>query len=481
MISRNFIKSSLIYTLAGALPMASAIILLPFYISYLPTEVYGALSICLAFSILIQIIVTYSFDTSLYIHYHEFKHDKKKLSSFVSSVFIFMLILGAAVAILLTLSGEFFFNKIFSNSTISFYPYGLISIGVGIFQAIFKVNGNLLQTRGRPEVFLWSNVASFAIIAVTTIVGLKIFPGTLVGPLGGRLLAAFLSAGWALTTIFSEYGFHPKSPWKLTSFSFNAYTFVYQLQQWAINYVDRFLILYFMPLSTVGIYDFALKCVVPIELILNGLNASINPKVVGLITQQETKGSSPEINRYFYGQVSSILLIVCLTIIGVPLVLDLFIQKSEYASSIQYIPYLALIYIFKSVRLYFVLPYTVLKKMQRLTLLNLLVTLVKFALMAWLIYEFELFGVIASAFIAFAIEICLLWYYLKDDYAVQFNSLKLMIVPFLLFFVILIVESQFGETYPTAIHLFYGVLCTLLLVLAYRNELKLIDPFKILK
>jgi O-antigen/teichoic acid export membrane protein len=480
-ISKKFIKSSLIYTLAGALPMASALILLPFYIAYLPTEVYGALSICLAISILIQVIVTYSFDTSLYIHYHEFKNDPARLRPFISSVFIFMLILGFGVAVFFSIAGGFIFNIAFPNSTISFYPYGLISVGVGIFQAIFKVNGNLLQTRGEPTVFLWSNVVSFSITAIATIVGLKMFPGALVGPLGGRLLAGLVSAIWVLARIFREFGFHTQSPWQHTSLSFNAYTFVYQLQQWAINYLDRFLIMFFMPLSTVGVYDFALKCVVPIELMLNGLNASINPSVISLITEQKTKGATVQINRYFYGLVSAILLLVCLTIAAVPLLLDTLIIKSDYARAIPYIPYLALIYIFKSARLYFVLPYSVLKKMQRLTILNFIVTVIKIGLMILLIWYWQLYGLIISAFIAYTIEIILLWYNLKDDYAMRFNVIKLLGIPVFLFLTIITAESLFDDTYSLVLHTFYGIFSVVLLYMVYRNELKMLDPLKFLR
>ena len=84
--------------------MASALILLPFYIQYLSTEVYGALQIYLAFSLLVQILVTFSFDTSVYIHYHEFKNDPKKLSVFISSAFVFMLLIGAVISV-------FFFDR----------------------------------------------------------------------------------------------------------------------------------------------------------------------------------------------------------------------------------------------------------------------------------------------------------------------------------------------------------------------------------
>jgi O-antigen/teichoic acid export membrane protein len=309
-----------------------------------------------------------------------------------------MLMLGLVVAIAISMGGQLIFAYILPNSTLSFYPYGLIAAGVGIFQAIFKVHGNLLQTREKPETFFWSNVSSFGVIAITTIVGLKLFPGTLIGPLGGRLLAAFLSASWALTRVFREFGVHLQSPWKDTSRSFNAYTFFYQLQQWVINYVDRFIILFFMPvaaISTVGIYEFAIKCLAPVELLMSGLNASMFPQVVKRINGQEgAKSSSPEINRYFYGQISVIMLAICCSIIFLPWVVDWFIQKSNYKEALRYVPYLAIIFILRSMRLYFVLPYNVLKKMKQLTMLNFFVSLFKIGLMIVLVIKWQIFWVI---------------------------------------------------------------------------------------
>jgi O-antigen/teichoic acid export membrane protein len=459
--------------------MASAVILLPFYILYLPTEVYGALSVCLAFSYLVQVIVTFSFDSSLYIHYHELKDTPSKLRAFISSSFFFMLGWGLVVGLVLSAFGHIIFMLILPNSAISFYPYGFIATGVGIFQAIFKVHGNLLQTREKPEPFLWSNVFTFLVIATATIAGLKLFPGTMVGPLGSRLLAGLLSCGWVLFRVFREFGFHAKSPWRLTSFSFNAYTFVYQLQQWSVNYLDRFLILFFMPLSAVGIYDFAVKCLVPIELLLNGLNAAINPKVIKLINVQ--KRSSLEINRYFYGLVSMIMLIICLSIIFIPPVIDIFNIKSGYAKSLQYIPYLAAIYVLRSMRVYFVVPYMVLKKMRRLTILNFFIALLKAALMALLIVQWELFGVIISSLAVYAIEVVLLWYYLRKDYEMQFNVFKLMIAPVMLLLLIMLAEPFIGTVYPLQTHLGFGVFCVALLWFAYRNEIKMLDPFNMMK
>jgi len=480
-IRKGFVTSSLIYTMAGALPMASALILLPFYVLYLPTEVYGALSICLAFSYLVQVLVTYSFDSALYIHYHELKNDQKALGTYISSSFIFILGWGVLIGTILSLSGQFLFTSIIRESKISFYPYGLIATGLGITQAIFKVHGNLLQTQEKPQTFLWSNVLSFLIIALTTIIGLKVFPETLVGPLGGRLIAGVITTAWVLWRIFSAYGFQFKSPWKQTSFSFNAYTFVYQIQQWAINYIDRFIIMFFLPLASVGTYDLAIKCLVPVELLLNGLNASVNPKIVKLIGGQTYKQSTLEINRYYYGTVSAILLVISLSVFVIPVVISLFTMPRGYSDAVQYIPYIAVIFIFKASRLYFVIPYSILKKMKTLMTLNFFTSLFRLGTLILLITRMHLYGVIISTALTFALEIALLWIFLRHHYDMKFNAFKLLIAPFLFFMFVVLVEPFWGVTYPLAVHLGYCLLCLLLLWIAYRNEIRSINFLTLIK
>src|SRR5687768_9989096 len=208
MISKGFIKTSVIYTVAGMLPMASAIVLLPFYLNYLPLEQYGQLAFYLAFSMLIQVIVTYSIDTSLYIYYHDYKNDHTKLSILISTAYGFMAIMGLSVLGVLTLTGGYIFEAVAGEKGLAFFPYGFLSVVTAIFQSFFKVQSSILQTREKPATFFWANLISFSLIALLTVGGLILYPGELVGPVGGRALAAFIAGSWALVRIFGAFGFH---------------------------------------------------------------------------------------------------------------------------------------------------------------------------------------------------------------------------------------------------------------------------------
>jgi O-antigen/teichoic acid export membrane protein len=456
--------------LAGTLPTASALILLPFYIHHLSTEVYGALQIYLVFSLLVQIIVTFSFDTSVYIHFHEFKNDQKKLSVFISSAFIFMLILGIGTVAAFTAIGDTVLKIVLPGRTVSFFPYGLAAVGAGAFQAIFKVHSSLLQSREKPETFFWSNVLSFGLIASFTIIGLELYPNSLLGPLVGRLLAGAIAGAWALTRIFREFGLHFDFTWLRSSFSFNTYTFIYQFLQWVNNYFDRIVMLVVLSLADVGVYVFATQCLIALELLMNSLHSTFYPKVVSAVMEQEVKESSPNMNRYYHGLTGVIMLCVW--------AIETFVWKPAYHETIPYLAYLATIYFFRTMRLYFTAPYGILKYTKPLPLIYLVIATIKIVLMLWLMPVLHIYGVIVASLASAAIEIVLLQQNIKSMFRFNYNFFKIVGAPMILFLLIVTLEPMLGQRYPYTIHSVYLIACGLLLWWAYRKEIQVLNPFQ---
>jgi O-antigen/teichoic acid export membrane protein len=464
--------------------MASALLLLPFYIAGLSAADFGVLSIYLVFALLMQLLVTYSFDSSLYIHYHELKSDRGKLSAFVSSAFVLMLIIAAVLCTILSLSGNFLVGLLFTNKGISFYPYGWLALGGGICQALFKVHSNLLQSREKPETFLWSNLFLFSGIVLFTIVGLHLYPNTLLGPLGGRLLALAFASIWVLFRIFREFGIHFDFKLLSISFSFNFYAFIYQLQQWVINHFDRILMLGYLPLASVGVYDFSIKCLIGIELFMNGLHSSFYPKVVKEVIAQEKKGSTLNINRYYNGFVATIMLVVSASIFIVPFIIDWladYYNRPDYKGSIELIPYIAVLYLFKSIRIFLGFPYGVLKYTKPLPIIYFVAAAVKIGGVLLLVEDFGIMGVVIASMLGLLIEMMLLYFQLRNKFVFEFNVYKIVGAPLLLLIFILLVESFMAFNNAILQHLSYCLLCLLLLLFVYRNEVKLIDPFRIIK
>ena len=479
-ISRKFLKSTAMYTIAGALPMASAIILLPFYLLYLPLEEYGALSIYLAVSVLIQIITTYSFDTGLYVFYHDLKKEPGKLRRYISSVFIFIFLLGIAVALISLLLGDFVFSAFLKDKPIEFFPFGFMAVLSGIFQSFFKVHSNFLQTSENPGVFFWSNLLSFSLIAGLTILGLELYPQSLWGPIGGRLAASIVSAIWACGRIFINYGFRFDFSTLRESFRFNHSSFVYQLQQWSMNYFDRFIMLFFLPLETIGAYDFAVKCMLGLEFIISGLYNSFYPKVIHMVTNQEQKVSTPEINRYYHGFIAVIMVLVSLAILGFSIIIDLGWISAGYEQSVKYLPLIGVIYLIRSIRFFFAFPYGALKFSKPLPVIYLIISVLKILLIVFFVRDYGVISVIVAGILVTILEIILLWYFIRNKFEFRFNKLKIIVAPTVLATTIAIFQAlDFLNSY--VVYLFYLMVCFCVLALLYRSELKVLRPGNILR
>jgi O-antigen/teichoic acid export membrane protein len=149
--------------------------------------------------------------------------------------------------------------------------------------------------------------------------------------------------------------------------------------------------------------------------------------------------------------------------------------------SARYIPYLSLIYIFRAIRLFYATPYGILKYTRPLSLIYLVVSAIKIFLMWISIREFGLYGVIAASIVAALVEILLLNRGLKEKFRFRYNALKILVAPGLVFAMILTLEPLFGSSAPHVTHLFYLVACALLLGWVYRNEIRLVNPFNILR
>jgi O-antigen/teichoic acid export membrane protein len=472
LISKNFIKSSALYTLAGSLPMASAVLLLPFYQYYLSAELFGQLSIFLAFSILIQIVTTYSFDSSVYLHFHDFKNDDVKIRQFISSTFLFVLIISGVVAVVLLPVGPYLFKWV-SNDKIQFFPYGIAAIFTAIGQSILKINSGLLQSQQKPTPFFIYNFSNFFLTVSFTALGLIFYPETLIGPVGGRMLAFLLTAAGVLWSIFNNYGTHFNFLFLRSTFSYNSYQFVYQLQQWVINYADRFILILIVTAADLGVYDFTLKCLVLLDLIISGLYNSFFPKILALNSDKQIEGSSIVINRYFHGLTAAIMLMISTTILILPLLIEWFVTNPDYLKSIDIIPYVALIYLPRAMKLYFSMPYNLMKFSRPLPIIFLIISVLKLILSYLFIRLFNIYGAVLATFICQLVEIKLLHAWIQTRYVFKMNWKKMFWLPVMLMLLIILLEPIKLDI-QVWIHLMYVIFTCFILLWSYRNELALI-------
>ncbi len=480
MISKSFIKSSLIYTLIGALPFASSILLLPFYgnKNLLSTEDFGLLAIFIILSELARILFSFSVESFLgntYIHY---KNNLKEERKFLGTSFLFLIAYGLLFTILFGIFGEIFFGWLFPDKTLQFIPYGLISIITGLFNGIFKAYTSHLIFRERPKPYFWSNIIHFTIVVAFSIGGLYLFPLTLIGPIWGRFLGSIATFIWA-AAFFLRHGtlrWDNKIFHHLVMYSTPIY--FHNILLWIISNIDRYIILGLLNQSSVAIFDFAVKITLAIEFLQNGLSAAILPKIFHLWKSNDSKAEgSRDVNKYFHVFVLINLTLIPVYLIIIPYLVPLVVNNNDLYLSFSLLP---LLFAGMIVRVWYYILVTPVFYFQKTSLLPkvfLLTAIFQVATTYLLINLKGIDGAVIANFLTKILQVSLMFYFVNQFYRFRANRSKLLFYPVILT-ILLVLSSMLKGSVNNL--LVYSMVIIFSLAFAYytfRSEIN-ISVFK---
>ncbi len=141
MISKGFLKSSIIYTIGGAMPMVGSILLLPFYTNYLNAQHFLQVSYYITISLLFQILFTFSLDTYFGIRYSKLAAHPEKQKEHIGGTAILLLLIGAFWLAITAISGNYTFSVVFKETlNMQFWPYGFYAVLTAFFNSYFRVD-----------------------------------------------------------------------------------------------------------------------------------------------------------------------------------------------------------------------------------------------------------------------------------------------------------------------------------------------------
>ena len=360
MIKLSFIKESLLYTIGNALPMAASVILLPFYTNYLSTTNYVALSFYIGISLLYQILFSFSFEQYYGVFYTEVKHNANKVHRLNGSIFLYLLIQAGIIILISTLFGDALLKMIFDKTIpVYFFPYGLLSVFTGLFNALFKLSMSPFVYEQKPKLFFFSHLTNFLTTISLSLAGLFLFPDSLNGPIYGRFFSGFI------LLLFNYILLKDKLVWKIEwtyikEFISKSWAiFAYTLILWISGNIDRYLLKNYIPVNDLASYDLMMKCFIGIEFIQNGLSLAIVSKVFDLWKKENMLRFHTEVNRYFNTFILATILATLLFSALLPYFIKWIIRSSQYYNGFQWITLIAVSFIIRAISYpyYFALLY----------------------------------------------------------------------------------------------------------------------------
>jgi len=470
MISKNLIKSSFIYTIIGALPLVSAFFLLLFYTNYLTPSLYGALVIYVSFTGFIQILINLGFDTYIGISYFDSRRDRELLKSKIGTITGYLLVWGLFIILLFVLLGENLFSLVFQGKDIFFYPYGLMSVLTAFGNSYFKTYSNLLINQEKPMRFALVNLANFLMTIAFSLTGLFMFPETLIGPMWGRLLSGAGIFLIALLSLGKESVIRIRLGDELKqALNFSLPLLIFFLFSWSISNIYPFIIKYFMTLQDVAILGLVIQFTLLVEFILNGLGSSIAPKIFGIIKDQDLKGSTPELNKYFSGFNAFALLLIPASTFFIPLILPFLISK-DYETSYIFLSVLNIGFASRGLYNYFLSPIYLFKKTSILPKMYLITAIFQIIISIILIKHFGIWGAVAANLFTKIIQNYLLYLGARKYFTFRFSTMKFIWLP--LFVTTLIIFSEYfvSQQNLNLVRFSQMAFTYLLVFLFYRNE-----------
>lgn len=434
MISKKFFAHSLIYTIVGALPLATPILLLPLYTAVLSEGQVGEIALYTAFGYIMQIIANFSLDGSVRTFYLDYQNHPKQLREYVSTVYLSLIGIGLVSLIVFSVLGGLSFQSLLH---LSFFPFGFLSLLGSILNSFFKTYTGLLITQQRAVRFFYINTAQFLLTVLLIGAGLYLFPHTLWGPIAGRFGAVFILF---LTTLFyfiQEYGIKFRYIYLYKMWKFCIHMTFYSISAWILLYLDRYIINHYLDTGRVGIYDFATKCVAPIELLVIGLCNAVMPKVYQAWKAQDITHTNTEINRYFNVMTLVTLFSIASAIVFLPVLVPLIVKKQVFYQSFEYIPYLAASYVFLPLLSIFYYTLLYLKRTDIMNYYFAFCAVLQMILNPIMIGKYGVYGAIATVILMKFLMMATFYWGSKKYFQFYFNWVKLFYLPLLFLFMVI--------------------------------------------
>jgi O-antigen/teichoic acid export membrane protein len=467
---KGVIKASAIFTLGNMLPLLTSVVLLFPYTDNLSTSLYGELALYIAFTIFVQFTANYGLDNFVGINHFQYKDNPVSMKAFVGSVVGTLLIIGAVITIFFLVSGNFIFQVLFKGQ-LHFFPFGFLSVLTGVFNAFFRSYINFLFYRDEPKKHLLFNLFNFFVTIVICTLGLYKYPETLIGPIWGRFLSGFLIFILALIYFQREYGIRLIRSYMSGFHRFCLPVYLFVLLGWVVFYINNFIINYYSTTADVGVYDFALKVVVLIEVVQIAISATINPRIYQMWTDTGLTRSTLGENRFHNVFTMFSILFIAICIIALPLAVQVFVRNEEYYAVFQYIPVLCVAFSFRVLTNVFYNPLMYFKKTGALPRSLGWSSIVQIVTCIILLPAFGLWGAVWSYFISKIAIVFFNWWESRKIFQYQFNLYKMLFLPIAYTALVIILHFTIGMKNYYLMATIQACAALVLILLVFRKDL----------
>jgi O-antigen/teichoic acid export membrane protein len=463
------------------MPMLASILLLPFYTNRLSSVHYTQVLFYISISLLFQILFSFSVESYFGIKYTQLSDDMQKQRRFVGTTAIILLAIGAVLLLLSAIFGKSIFSAVYSDKLrMDFWPYGFYAVLTAFFNSYFKAATICMIYFKQARLFLLVNVLNFVATLGITLGGLHFFPGTIIGPIYGRLVSGLIIFIIALLIFKANGAFIYDRLFLRELIGFCTPYFFFAISIWVLGQIDRYMLQKYISFNDLNAYDLLLKCFFGIEFLQNSLSAVIFPKLYEIWNKNKLLATTAESNRYFNVFTAVNIIQLILFCIFIPLLYRLVIKNETFYESEKYIGILAAGYALRSILNFYMATILFSKKMKVLLKIFGLAAIFQIVVTWFMVKYFGLMGAIYAGLATRLLQVVFCMLFTSSVFTYHFNYFKIVMIP-VIYIALNVAQFLLFRQYNIWLYVAQLVVFGTLLYYIFKNEIKkVLVSFKIL-
>ena len=335
-------QQSLIYGAGHVAARGVTFLLLPLYTNVFSLEEYGIISLIFTFLGFMNVILHYGLDASLLKHYVPANNEERKL--ILSNIYVSFVITTTAIVTLLVLFRHQVSDLFFGSDL---PQISLLVAGILFFDVLWTIHTLLLRAEGKPVFFTLVNFFNVLSSLGLNLLLVLYFQMGIFGVLLSNLITSGLIFIATLPIIINRISFSYLSltRWKKLM-NFGLPFLPAGIFSMTLELSDRYILRYLTDLETVGLYNAGYKLGMLLMLVVMGFNMAWQPFF--LKKEKSEKDYIAQITTLITAALGLlwILLIIWVEDIVRFQIAGFSFFGSQYWSSTQIVPIIALAYIF---------------------------------------------------------------------------------------------------------------------------------------
>ena len=335
-------QQSLIYGAGHVAARGVTFLLLPLYTNVFSLEEYGIISLIFTFLGFMNVILHYGLDASLLKHYVPANNEERKL--ILSNIYVSFVITTTAIVTLLVLFRHQVSDLFFGSDL---PQISLLVAGILFFDVLWTIHTLLLRAEGKPVFFTLVNFFNVLSSLGLNLLLVLYFQMGIFGVLLSNLITSGLIFIATLPIIINRISFSYLSltRWKKLM-NFGLPFLPAGIFSMTLELSDRYVLRYLTDLETVGLYNAGYKLGMLLMLVVMGFNMAWQPFF--LKKEKSEKDYIAQITTLITATLGLlwILLIIWVEDIVRFQIAGFSFFGSQYWSSTQIVPIIALAYIF---------------------------------------------------------------------------------------------------------------------------------------